>query len=488
MAQAHATVDQLAQSAQPAQSAQSAPAPAAPAAPAVPAAPAAPAVAAPPTAAHLILRVTTPRDTFIVTYGQHGFVVARSAAERPKPTRDLPEPQRAALFHAAQYLLRDIDAADLGSVTGLSVAGHVSDHEARAILRGLLAALHPFDPRPCVAISVLCHGYGAATWRITMCAVRAVDSTWTWAGPFSAYGPACPLASLSFPVCRAKQFAAVALRFILTGQAAEVRIHAAIAPLVATAPNATNGLTGLDGLMLALTIKLVQDLLIPEEHHPPLTLTPEDASYFLTTASAACSHVAPAATAAPPQAPALVPFAPLVPFGPLVPLVPFGTRFELRPSSTNPLHFTLTLFAHNPHTNATTALRFTAAGTSSRRTISGPFTLGSAVASISGSELGFFTLAMMQCIQALATPPYPLLATLRLSLAGLLNLIHEAHSKLIAALDNSGFSQKKHPRSWVSPRSPFRKVFLRLCRQETQARLAHALESPAMPPPPPRCF
>ena len=46
---------------------------------------------------------------------------------------------------------------------------------------------------------------------------------------------------------------------------------------------------------------------------------------------------------------------------------------------------------------------------------------------------------MMQCIQALATPPYPLLATLRLSLAGLLNFIHEAHSKLSAALDNSGF-------------------------------------------------
>jgi hypothetical protein len=178
-------------------------------------------------------------------------------------------------------------------------------------------------------------------------------------------------------------------------------------------------------------------LLIPEEGYPPLTLTPEDARYFLTTASAACSHVAPAA--APTQAPALVPFDPLVPFGPLVPFA----RFELRPAS-SPLHFTLTLFAHDPHTNATTAVRFTAGGTLVRRTISGPFTLGSAAApaaaSISGSELGFFTLAMMQLIQVLATPPYPLLATLRLSLAGLLNLIHEAHSKLAAALDKSGFS------------------------------------------------
>jgi hypothetical protein len=244
---------------------------------------------------------------------------------------------------------------------------------------------------------------------------------------------------LSFAVERAKQFAAVALRCIRTGHAHEVRIHAAIAPLVATAHNTTNALTGLGGLMLALTIKLVQDLLVPEEGYPPLTLTPKDARYFLTTASAACSHVSPAATAAPTQAPALVPFDPLVPFGPLVPFA----RFELRPAS-SPLHFTLTLFAHDPHTNATTAVRFTAGGTLVRRTISGPFTLGSAAApaaaSISGSELGFFTLAMMQLIQVLATPRGPLLATLRLSLAGLLNLIHVAHSKLAAALDKSGFS------------------------------------------------
>ena len=253
-------------------------------------------------------------------------------------------------------------------------------------------------------------------------------------GCFSTHGPACALASLSFAVERAKQFAAVALRCIRTGHAHEVRIHAAIAPLVATAHNTTNALTGLGGLMLALTIKLVHDLLIPEEGYPPLTLTPEDARYFLTTASAACSHVAPAA--APTQAPG--PFDPLVPFGPLVPFA----RFELRPAS-SPLHFTLTLFARDPHTNVTTAVRFTAGGTLVRRTISGPFTLGSAAApaaaSISGSELGFFTLAMMQLIQVLATPPYPLLATLRLSLAGLLNLIHIAHSKLAAALDKSGF-------------------------------------------------
>jgi hypothetical protein len=244
---------------------------------------------------------------------------------------------------------------------------------------------------------------------------------------------------LSFAVERAKQFAAVALRCIRTGHAHEVRIHAAIAPLVATAQNATNALTGLGGLMLALNSKLVHDLLIPEEGYPPLTLTPEDARYFLTTASAACSHVAPAA--APTQAPALVPFDPLVPFGPLVPFA----RFELprRPAS-SPLHFTLTLFARDPHANATTAVRFAAGGTLVRRTISGPFALGSAAApaaaSISGSELGFFTLAMMQLIQVLATPRGPLLATLRLSLAGLLNLIHVAHSKLAAALDKSGFS------------------------------------------------
>jgi hypothetical protein len=420
---------------------------------------------APSSAPRLVL--TTPGGAFIFTCAaSNGFLVARSAAERPKPTTDLTEPERAALHAAAQILLRDIDIADLESVTGLSVPDHISDHDARAILRGLLAALHPFDSRPCVSISILCHGYGHTTWRITLCTVGAVGSPWAWAGPFAANGSPRPLGSLGFAVDYARLLAAAALRFIRTGHAPEVQIHAAIAPLAATASNDTNGLTGLSGLMLALISKLVHDLLIPEEGYPPLILSAQEARYFLTTASAACSHIAPTGSTAPPQAPQ--PLRPLVPLGPLAPLV---TRFELMPVPSNELHFTLTLFVHGSHAPVTTAaLRFTAGGTLSRRTISGPFTLGSAAApaSVSSPELGFFTLAMMRGIQDLATPPDTLLATLRLSLAGLLSLIDQAHTKLTAALSDSGpLSFFSLPR-FLGFRAPFRMVHARLCRLETQ--------------------